>query len=70
MDFFTQVISFLSTIFDLLINVLTALVTLIVQIPRWVSFTTGLCAFLPSVLLSFAVFSVLISVILFLVGRN
>lgn len=70
MDFFTQVISFLSTIFDLLINVLTALVTLIVQIPRWVSFTTVLFAFLPSVLLSFAVFSVLISVILFLVGRN
>lgn len=69
-SFFQQAIDFFKLLLDFLINIVHSLLTLLTQIPRWVAFTTTLFGFLPSVLLSFALFAVSLSVIFLLIGRN
>lgn len=50
-SFFSQVIDFLKVVVGLVINLLSALVTLFTEIPRWLSFSTVLVGYLPSALL-------------------
>ena len=69
-SFFSQVIDFLKVVVGLVINLLSALVTLFTEIPRWLSFSTVLVGYLPSALLSFAILAISLSVLFLLLGRS
>ena len=69
-SFFTQVIDFLKVVVGLVINLLSALVTLFFFFSRWLSFSTVLVGYLPSALLSFAILAISLSVLFLLLGRS
>lgn len=69
-SFFTQVIGFLKVVVGLVVNIFSALITLFTEVGRWVVFTTTLFGFLPSVLISFAIFAVYLSLLFLLIGRK
>ena len=69
-SFFSQVIGFLKVVVGLVVNIFSALITLFTEVGRWVVFTTTLFGFLPSVLISFAIFAVYLSLLFLVIGRK
>lgn len=70
MNAISQIIDFFIVLGNLIINILKSLLMLLLEIPRWLGFTTVLFGFLPPALLSFAIFATALGVLFLVIGRN
>lgn len=65
-----QIVSFISSIVNLLINFVTSLVQFFLMIPTMTTFTTNVINSMPLFLQTFAFAAVSISIVLLIIGRN
>lgn len=70
LDFLTGISNFIVTILQLLINMISGLVQLIVLSFEFITYFTQVLGYLPAPLLAFGAMGISLSVILLLVGRN
>ena len=70
MALLSQLWDILSTIGDAIVNVLKALVMFVLTIPKYLTFSLGCIALMPSLLVGFLIFGVTACIILFFIGRQ
>lgn len=70
LGFLTQIVDFFKLIVSVVINLFHSLIFLILEIPRWLTWTISMTAYLPNQIIAFLIFGVLVSVLLLIVGRN
>lgn len=68
--FFGQVIDFFGVLLDFIVQLVRGMITLMVMIPRSITFLSQSVAFVPPVFMGFMFASVFVSVIFLIVGRT
>lgn len=70
LDLLSRLVNGIAVGIQLVINIVTSLVNFVINIPTYVSFMSTSLTVLPNVVLPFALLSVTISVVLFLINRR
>lgn len=70
LGFLTQIVDFFKLLVSVIVNLFESLIFLILEIPRWLTWTISMTVYLPSQVIAFLIFGVLVSVLLLIVGRN
>ena len=70
LDFLQSIVSFFEMLADFVVNVLTALFQMLTYIPNALSFLVKCSGFVPSIILSFLLAGVSLSLLFMIVGRN
>ena len=70
LEFISQIVDFVLVALKMVLNFLRSLVQIVMMIPQWLGFIGDMIGMLPSVLVAFAMLGILISVMLFVAGRN
>lgn len=70
LDLLSRFVNGISVGFQLVINFVTSLVNFVLNMPTYVSFMNTSLTVLPDIVLPFALISITISVVLFLINRR
>lgn len=70
LDAFRSIVDILTNLVNLLVNIVESLINLISNIPNYLNVVTGAIGWLPNVLMPFALASVSLYIVLFLLNRR
>ena len=68
-DLLSSIVGTISSLVQLVISTITSFINLIVNIPTYVTFLTNSIGFLPDLVVPFALVTISLYVVLFLIGR-
>ena len=70
LEFFQLIIDIISSLMNLIVSLVKAVVTQYTLIPHFLTFITDTVTYMPTVLMSFILLGVSLSVLLLILGRN